>query len=86
MTKKEAFRILRITNDIKYTYQDGNINFMTIIDTYKAQAEADMAVGTYSVTQAQIDDFVTGYYEEGREFGDGKLYSLPLLNIFLVVE
>lgn len=56
MTKKEAFRILRITNDIKYTYHDGNTNFMTIIDTYKAQAEADMAVGTYSITQAQIDE------------------------------
>ena len=58
MTKKEAFRILRITHDIKYTYKnaDGSVNFMTIVDTYKAQAEADMHVGSYSITQTEIDD------------------------------
>ena len=50
MTKKEAFRILRITHDIKYTYKsaDGSVNFMDIIDTYKAQAIADCRVGTYT--------------------------------------
>ncbi len=58
MTKKEAFRILRIAHDIKYTYKnaDGSVNFMTIVDTYKAQAEADMRVGSYSITQTEIDD------------------------------
>lgn len=59
MTKKEARRILRITHDIKYTYVDANdssINFMTIVDIYKAQAEADMRAGTYGVTQAEIDE------------------------------
>lgn len=58
MTKKEAFRILRIAHDIKYTYKnaDGSVNFMTIVDTYKAQAEADMHVGSYNVSQAEIDD------------------------------
>ena len=58
MTKKEAFRILRITHDIKYTYKnsDGSVTFMDIIDTYKAQAEADMHVGSYSITQTEIDD------------------------------
>ena len=55
MTKKEAFRILRITHDIKYTYSDGGVNFMTIVDTYKAQAEAAMHAGTYAITQAKID-------------------------------
>ena len=58
MTKKEAFRILRITYDIDYKYKnaDGTVNFMTLIDSYKAQAEADMAVGSYSITQTEIDD------------------------------
>lgn len=28
-------------------------------------------------TQAQIDDFIEGYYNEGKEYGDGKMYSLP---------
>ncbi len=59
MTKKEAFRILRITHDIKYTYKnsDGTVDFMDIIDTYKAQAEADMRVGTYTtVNQSKINE------------------------------
>ena len=28
-------------------------------------------------TQAQIDDFIEGYYNEGKEYGDGIMYSLP---------
>ena len=28
-------------------------------------------------TQAQLDDFIKGYYNEGKEYGDGKMYSLP---------
>ena len=28
-------------------------------------------------TQAQLDDFIEGYYNEGKEYGDGKMYSLP---------
>ncbi len=30
------------------------------------------------LTQAQIDDFIDGYYNEGKSFGDGKMYTLPL--------
>jgi len=30
------------------------------------------------LTDAQVDDFIDGYYEEGRQFGDGKMYTLPL--------
>lgn len=30
------------------------------------------------LTQEQIDDFIPGYYQEGKEFGDGLMYSLPL--------
>ena len=29
------------------------------------------------LTQEQIDDFVEGYYNEGKNYGDGKMYSLP---------
>ena len=28
-------------------------------------------------TQAQLDDFIEGYYNEGKEYGDCKMYSLP---------
>ncbi len=30
------------------------------------------------LTQEQIDDFIPAYYEEGRSYGDGKMYTLPL--------
>ena len=29
------------------------------------------------LTAEQIADFIPGYYEEGRQFGDGKMYTLP---------
>ena len=28
-------------------------------------------------TQDQVDSFIKGFYEEGRQFGDGKMYTLP---------
>lgn len=28
-------------------------------------------------TEAQLDDFIEGYYNEGKEYGDGLMYSLP---------
>ena len=31
------------------------------------------------LTQAQIDDYVPFYYEEGKMYGDGKMYTLPLM-------
>ena len=30
------------------------------------------------LTQDQIDDFIQGYYDEGKQFGDDKMYTLPL--------
>jgi len=38
----------------------------------------DGSTETLGLSQAQIDDFIKGYYEEGRQFGDGKMYTLPL--------
>ncbi|MBQ7415738.1 MAG: extracellular solute-binding protein [Oscillospiraceae bacterium] len=32
----------------------------------------------YGYTQEQIDDFIPAYYNEGKAFGDGKMYSLPI--------
>ncbi len=31
------------------------------------------------LTDAQIADFIKGYYDEGKQFGDGKMYTLPFL-------
>ena len=33
---------------------------------------------TYGFTQEQLDDFVPGYYAEGKAFGDDKMYTLPI--------
>ena len=40
--------------------------------------DADGNKTTLGLTEEQIDDFIDGYYAEGREFGDGKMYTLPL--------
>ncbi len=40
--------------------------------------DADGNKTVLGLTQEQIDDFIDGYYEEGRQFGDDKMYTLPL--------
>ena len=39
---------------------------------------ADGTTEIMGLTQAQIDDFVDGYWNEGKSFGDGQMYMLPL--------
>ena len=38
---------------------------------------ADGTTEILGLTDAQIDDFIEGYYNEGAQFGDGLMYSLP---------
>ena len=38
----------------------------------------DGTTETLGLTDAQIADFIEGYYNEGKAFGDGKMYTLPL--------
>ena len=39
---------------------------------------ADGTTETVGLTEKQIGNFIDGYYEEGRAFGDGKMYTLPM--------
>ncbi|MBE5739402.1 MAG: extracellular solute-binding protein [Clostridiales bacterium] len=39
----------------------------------------DGSTETVGLTQAQIDDYVPFYYEEGKMYGDNKMYTLPLM-------
>ena len=39
---------------------------------------ADGTTEIIGLTQEQIDDFIPGFYNEGAQFGDGKMYTLPL--------
>lgn len=45
-----------------------------------ADIEVTRADGTkekLGLTQEQVDMFIPGYYNEGKNFGDGKMYTLP---------
>ena len=50
----------------------------TLINSDIVVERADGTTETIGFTQAQLDDFIEGYYNEGRAFGDGKMYSLPI--------
>ena len=39
---------------------------------------ADGSKEILGLTQEQKDDFIEGYYNEGKQFGDGLMYTLPL--------
>ena len=47
------------------------------LDDLISSEESDGNGGALGFTQAQLDDFIQGYYEEGREFGDGLMYTMP---------
>ncbi len=50
----------------------------TLIGSDKKVTRADGTEDVIGLTDAQIGDFIQGYYEEGKQFGDGKMYTLPL--------
>ena len=62
--------------NIAYCYTD-HIALYNVADAVQTLDEFinDSNVG---FTQAELNDFITGFYEEGKAFGDGKMYSLPL--------
>ncbi len=61
--------------DIAYCYSD---HVATYNKTKKVvKLDNLIADETYGFTQEQIDDFIAGYYNEGRQFGDGYMYTLP---------
>lgn len=49
-----------------------------LIDSKIEVKRADNTTEVLGLTQAQKDDFIQGYYDEGKQFGDGLMYSLPL--------
>ena len=49
------------------------------LDVLINSTEADaLSGGVTGLTEAQIADFIPAYYEEGREFADGQMYTLPM--------
>ena len=53
---------------------------VTLDDLIASDIEVTRADGTKEIlglTAEQQADFIEGYYNEGKEFGDGKMYTLP---------
>ena len=48
-----------------------------LIDSQIEVARADGSTEILGLTDEQKADFIAGYYEEGRQFGDGLMYTLP---------
>ena len=48
-----------------------------LIDSTIEITRADGTKEVLGLTKDQKDDFITGYYEEGRSFGDGLMYTMP---------
>lgn len=65
------------TPHLAYCYPDHvalyrDARAVEVLDTYITDSK-------YGLTQEQRDAFVSGFYEEGRTFGDKKMYSLPFV-------
>jgi len=76
-----------IQPNIAYCYPDhvALYNLAKAVQTLDAYIESDAVItradGTTEVmglTAEQKADFIEGYYNEGREFGDGLMYTMPL--------
>ena len=50
----------------------------SLIASDREVTRADGTTESLGLTKAQIDDFIKGYYEEGKAFGDDRMYTLPL--------
>ena len=49
-----------------------------LINSTEVVTLADGTQEVLGLTQEQKDDFIKGYYNEGRQFGDGLMYTMPL--------
>ena len=73
--------------NIAYCYPDHvatyNMSMTTVSmdNLISSTVEIERADGTKEImglTQEQIDDFIPGFYNEGKVYGDGKMYTLPM--------
>lgn len=49
-----------------------------LIDSEITVTRADGTTEILGLTQEQKDDFIAGYYNEGKMFGDGAMYTMPM--------
>lgn len=61
-----------------YNLAGSVITLDNLINSTVEVTRADGTKETLGLTEAQIADFIEGYYNEGRQFGDGLMYTMPL--------
>ena len=61
-----------------YNMAKATISLDTLIESEITVTRDDGTEEILGLTQEQIDDFIQGYYNEGKQFGDDKMYTLPL--------
>ena len=61
-----------------YNLADAVATLDELIASTVEVTRADGTTEPLGLTDAQIADFIEGYYNEGKQFGDGLMYTLPL--------
>lgn len=61
-----------------YNLAGSVITLDNLINSKIEVTRADGSKETLGLTEAQIADFIEGYYNEGKQFGDGLMYTMPL--------
>lgn len=61
-----------------YNLAGSVITLDSLINSTIEVTRADGSKETLGLTEAQIADFIEGYYNEGKQFGDGLMYTMPL--------
>lgn len=61
-----------------YNLAGSVITLDNLINSTVEVTRADGTKETLGLTEAQIADFIEGYYNEGKQFGDGLMYTMPL--------
>ena len=61
-----------------YNVAGAVVQLDNLIASEEVVTRADGTTEILGLTQAQKDDFIQGYYNEGKQFGDDKMYTMPL--------
>ncbi len=61
-----------------YNLAGSVITLDNLINSTIEVTRADGSKETLGLTKDQIADFIEGYYNEGKQFGDGLMYTMPL--------
>ena len=61
-----------------YNLAKAPVSMDNLISSNMTIERADGSTEILGLTKSQKDDFIKGFYDEGKAFGDNKMYTLPL--------